>query len=53
MNKLCILVGASLFGWIGWKLGLHLGVMAAYLLSVVGSAIGVYVGWRLHRDLLE
>ena len=53
MNKICILVAAVIFGWIGWWLGDHFGLMTAYLLSSVGSLVGVYVGWRINRDYLS
>ena len=53
MNKICILAGVTLFGWIGWALGEPFGLMAAFLLSSFGSLIGVYVGWRINRDYLS
>jgi hypothetical protein len=52
VRKICILVAVTLFGWIGWWLGAHVGLLTAYFLSVVGSTAGVYVGWRIHRDYL-
>ncbi|QTA92714.1 hypothetical protein [Desulfonema magnum] len=53
MNKLCILVGITVFSQIGWCLGNYFGMTAAYLFSVVGSMVGVYVGWRVCRDYLK
>ena len=29
-------------GWIGWWIGAHIGLMTAFFLSVIGSALGVY-----------
>ena len=43
----------TLFGWIGWILGEKAGVMIGFLISGVGSLVGVYLGWRLYRDYLE
>lgn len=53
MNKICIFVGITVFGWIGWWLGDRFGLTAAYLISLLGSLVGVYVGWRIHRDFLS
>ena len=52
MKKLCILVGATILGSIGWWIGNRLGFMAGFVASVIGSAAGVYVGWRVYRDYL-
>ncbi len=53
MNKICIFVGMTVLGWIGWWAGSSLGVMTAYVFSGVGSLLGVYVGWRIYRDYLR
>jgi membrane protein YqaA with SNARE-associated domain len=45
-------VGGSLGGWLGWWLGARVGVMTAFFLSVVGTAIGVYFTRRLMADYL-
>ena len=49
MNKICIFVGMTVFGWIGWWAGSSLGIMTAWIFSGVGSLLGVYVGWRINR----
>jgi hypothetical protein len=53
MNKICIFVGMTVLGWIGWWLGSKHGLMTAFVLSGVGSLLGVYVGWRINRDYLS
>jgi hypothetical protein len=53
MKKICIFVGIALFGWIGWWAGSSFGVMTAWVLSGIGSILGVYIGWRIHRDFLS
>ena len=54
MNKICILVGMTILGWLGWWVGSKLGgLLTAFLLSGVGSLLGVYVGWRINRDYLS
>jgi hypothetical protein len=52
MNKLCIFIGMTVLGWIGWWIGDTIGIMTAFVLSTIGSLVGVYVGWRINRDYL-
>jgi len=53
MNKLCIFVGMTVLGWIGWWIGNRIGFMTGFVLSCIGSLAGVYVGWRIYRDYLS
>jgi hypothetical protein len=53
MNKLCIFVGMTVVGSIGWWLGSKVGFMTAFVVSGIGSMIGVYLGWRFNRDYME
>jgi hypothetical protein len=52
MNRLLILVGATMGGAIGWWLGDHVGLMTAFLASVLGTGAGVYFGLRVARRYL-
>ena len=52
MSKVLALVGASLGGWGGWWLGGLVGGTTAFVLSIVGTAAGVYYGRRAARQLL-
>lgn len=53
MEKLCIFIGVTALGWVGWWIGAKVGIMTAFTLSGVGSILGVYAGWRIHRDFLS
>ena len=53
MTKLCMFVGMTVFGWIGWWLGAQIGFTTAFVLSGVASMAGIYVGWRIDRDYLH
>jgi uncharacterized protein YcfJ len=53
MGTLFAIVGSTIGGWIGWAAGTHVGVMTAYVASVVGSAAGVYYGRQLYTHLLD
>ena len=50
MKKLCIFAGMMILGWIGWRLGSEIGLVTGYVLSGIGSMVGVYVGWRINRN---
>jgi uncharacterized membrane protein YeaQ/YmgE (transglycosylase-associated protein family) len=47
VTKLIGLVGSFVGGTIGWWLGDFIGVMTAFMLSVVGTAAGLYLARRL------
>ncbi len=46
MSKLLALVGVTLGGALGWRVGAPLGLLAAFLLSTLGSGIGLYAARR-------
>jgi hypothetical protein len=49
MNKLCIFTGTIVLGYAGWYLGALLGFefFGCFLVSSVGSVLGVWVGWKV------
>lgn len=47
MNKIILMTGMSAGGWAGWWLGSPVGFMAAFVLSVLGTAAGIVVARRL------
>lgn len=47
MRKLLGLVGATAGGWLGWAVGAPIGIMTAFMLSIVGTGIGIYLGYRV------
>ncbi|MBP6507619.1 MAG: hypothetical protein KA257_08635 [Opitutaceae bacterium] len=57
MTKLCIFVGTTVFGIAGSLLAGALGMdafsLGGFLLSGVGSIVGVYLGWKLAQKLAE
>ena len=53
MEKLIVLLDDDgLQRAIGWWLGELVGLFAAFMLSVVGTAIGVYVGRKIAQEYL-
>ena len=53
MKKLVGFIGATAGGAVGWWLGDVVGFMTAFLLSMVGTGVGMYAGARVVREYLE
>jgi uncharacterized membrane protein YeaQ/YmgE (transglycosylase-associated protein family) len=52
MNKLVGFVGATIGSYVGWALGIRFGFMTAFLLSIVGTGLGIYLAHRAAREML-
>jgi hypothetical protein len=50
MNKLLAFFGMTIGGWIGWALGEPMGMFTAFILSFVGTGVGLYIGKRIADD---
>jgi hypothetical protein len=51
MTKLCIFVGMTVGGFVGYAVPASWGIMWAFFISGIGSIFGVYYGWKLGRHL--
>jgi hypothetical protein len=53
MNRLCIFGGTMVLGYAGWYVGELLGFefFGCFLISGVGSIVGVWLGWKLAQRL--
>ena len=51
MTKLCVFVGTLVGGYGAWFLGEQAGLefFGCFLVSGVGSLLGVWLGWKLGR----
>ena len=47
MNRLCTFAGAILGSYLGWFVGLRIGIGTAIVLSGLASLAGVVAGWKL------
>lgn len=47
MSKWLALLGAAIFGSAEWWLGARVGIMTAFMASVVSAGLGIYVGRRI------
>lgn len=50
--KLLIFVSLNVGGYIGWELGEPYGIMTAFLVSSLGSILGLIAGWKIARHFL-
>lgn len=50
VKKLLVLVGTTIGGAVGWWIGDRVGIMTAFMLSMVGTGLGMYVGVRIARQ---
>jgi len=46
MNKLMGFIGATLGSSIGWWLGAKVGLMTAFMVSMIGTGAGIWFGRR-------
>ncbi len=55
MNRLLMFIGITVGGYVGWWGGgcLGFGLMGTFVVSSLGSAVGIYVVWRIMRDYLD
>jgi len=52
MQRMLGFIGMTVGGWVGWALGQPLSLYMAFLLSLIGSAAGLYYTRRWARDFL-
>lgn len=50
MKKLLSLLFSTIGGSIGWWAGDYIGMVTAFILSMIGTGIGMYYGVRLARE---
>jgi hypothetical protein len=53
LSKLLALVGATIGGYIGWWAGGLIGMVTAFMVSMIGTGLGMYWGRRLAQHLIE
>jgi hypothetical protein len=55
MNRLLMFIGMTIGGYVGWWAGDYLGfgLMGTFLVSSLGSAVGIFVAWKVLTDYLS
>jgi hypothetical protein len=52
MKRLFDLIGMTVGGWIGWAIGAPISIFSAFVVSMIGTGVGLYVTYRVTRHLL-
>jgi len=52
MKGILNFAGMTLGGWLGWALGAEVSIFTAFIVSVVGTGLGLYAAQRVTRSLL-
>ena len=52
MGRLLGFIGMTIGGWIGWWLGAFVSIFTAFMVSMVGTGLGLYYAQRVARRLL-
>jgi uncharacterized membrane protein YeaQ/YmgE (transglycosylase-associated protein family) len=47
VTKLFGFIGATVGGYLGWAVGAPVGIMTAFMVSMVGTGAGLYVGRKV------
>ena len=55
VNRLLLFVGMMVGSYVGWWAGDYIGfgLMGTFLVSSLGSLVGIYVAWRVLVDYLS
>ncbi len=51
MNRLCTFGGAIIGSYLGWFIGMRVGLGTAIVLSGIAALAGVVAGWKLAQRL--
>jgi len=52
MERVIVLLTSTIAGGIGWWVGARAGIITAFVVSIVGTAVGVYAGRWFVREYL-
>lgn len=50
MSKLFSFIGATVLGYVGWFAGARVGITTAFILSMVGTGVGMYYGRKIAQN---
>jgi len=53
MKRILSLCAMSLGGWLGWAVGMRIGLVTACIVSVIGSGVGLYAAARITSHYLD
>ena len=53
MRKLFTFIGGTVGSYAGWALGAPIGTMTAFMVSMVGTGLGIYAGYRVASHISD
>jgi len=51
VKRILDLIGMTVGGWVGWALGATISIFTAFIVSMVGTGLGLYAVRRLTRGM--
>ncbi len=45
-------IGMTAGGWLGWFAGAWISIFTAFIISMIGTGVGLYFGHKLAKQLL-
>ena len=52
MKGMMNMVGMTIGGWIGWALGAKVSIFMAFVVSMVGTGVGLYYAQKVTRAMM-
>ena len=52
MKGMLNFIGMTIGGWIGWGIGAQVSIFTAYMVSMVGTGLGLYAAIRVTKHLM-
>lgn len=52
MKGMLNFIGMTIGGWIGWAIGAQVSIFTAYMVSMVGTGLGLYAAIRVTKQLM-
>ncbi|MGD8321339.1 MAG: hypothetical protein PVJ02_12820 [Gemmatimonadota bacterium] len=52
MQRILNLCGMTIGGWLGWVIGAKVSIFTAFIVSMVGTGVGLYYAQKITRALL-
>jgi uncharacterized membrane protein YeaQ/YmgE (transglycosylase-associated protein family) len=52
MKKMFGLLGMTVGGWLGWVIGAPISIFTAFIVSIVGTGVGLYIAHKVARQFM-
>lgn len=52
MKRLFDLIGMTIGGWLGWAVGAPISMFTAFMVSIVGTGVGLWATRKITRQMM-